>query len=367
MNPKVLILKRLLLSKTFQSFALASSLWVCAVELFVYSFASRSAAWVIAADLVGIWGAFYWYVSRFLMGVDVDLKGRGADSQDDSFDPSKKRKSEIQLLLEQQNQLLAEISAYQDSVSGKIDEAKMELLEVTKKQLVGEISSTLVHDLRNPLASIMGYMDYLKEALTKDKIDRKMAEQSIEKLNFALSWMSRLVERMASFSAPHLEYQNQFYIQDVIQTVTKLLDRKITSQKIQLNVQFSPDFPVLSGNMGQIEQLFMNIISNAIDASQGKTAKVIDIFGEHAQDQVTVYVRDYGVGIPDENIENVLKPFFTTKQESQGTGLGLCIAHQIATRHGGGLQIKSRLGEGTSIGITLAQKSQSELSESKAA
>jgi signal transduction histidine kinase len=144
---------------------------------------------------------------------------------------------------------------------------------------------------------------------------------------------------------------------NVIEGIARILDTQAKEKSVELVRYFAPNLPKVWIDREQMKQVFMNLIFNGIQAmNDGGTITISTrIFSPDATEQspsfVQVEVRDTGVGIPNENLEHIFDPFFTSKDE--GSGLGLSISHQIVQEHGGYVTVESKVGKGTSFLVNI--------------
>jgi two-component system NtrC family sensor kinase len=125
-------------------------------------------------------------------------------------------------------------------------------------------------------------------------------------------------------------------------------------QRVKVLTTLDPSLPPTGGDPVQLKELFLNILSNAGEAMpKGGTVTVSSRFLDGAARQIEVMIRDTGQGIPPENLDKIFMPFYTTKKIGQGTGLGLAIAYGIVKMHRGAIEVKSKVGEGTTFWVKL--------------
>jgi polar amino acid transport system substrate-binding protein len=137
-------------------------------------------------------------------------------------------------------------------------------------------------------------------------------------------------------------------VESSITLVRNLLDKSTS----RFSLSLARGLPPLRGSFQQLEQVLINLITNACQALPDRE-RGIAVETRLQEDWLLVEVRDQGVGIPEQNLERILDPFFTTKQDTGGTGLGLSISYNIVKNHGGSLEIRSRTGEGTTASVRL--------------
>ena len=251
------------------------------------------------------------------------------------------------------------LAAIASSLAGIIQrkQAEQELVK-TQKDLVnakrlsdiGTLSATVAHELRNPLSAIRVATYNIKRKTQTLLLDKHLA--NIEKKVVESDQIINNLLFYSRIKTPHYENVNLHDIlSECIESVKKqnlkqkiLIDRKIKSIK---NIYVEAD-PL------QMQELFSNILNNAYDALSVEGGK-IEIEAESYENEfIKVCIKDNGVGIDSKDLEKVYEPFFTTK--SKGTGLGLSVCYQIADLHGGGIEIESEKGKGTSVTVVLPLK-----------
>jgi two-component system NtrC family sensor kinase len=229
-----------------------------------------------------------------------------------------------------------------------LEESEKELLQKEKLASVGQLAAGIAHELNNPLGTILLYSDMLLKETAEDdshRDDLKMIIKEVQRCKV-------IVADLLNFARQH-----EISAQDV--DVHALLDEVIHKTSVQPNFekiefvrQFDPNLPLIQADPAQLQQVFVNLISNSADAMENKGTITIST---HTIDMQNVEIRftDTGVGIPPENISKLFLPFFTTKPAGKGTGLGLSIVYGIIKLHRGQIVVQSQVGHGTTIIITL--------------
>jgi two-component system NtrC family sensor kinase len=143
-------------------------------------------------------------------------------------------------------------------------------------------------------------------------------------------------------------------ITEVTQKSINLISHQASIQNVKIEKKIKPDLPKIMIDAGQIQQVFINILLNAIEAMpRGETLTV----SSEVEDEMTaIQFTDTGIGIPEENLPKIFDPFFTTKEQGKGTGLGLSVSYGIIERHRGKLEVKSQVGKGTTFTVKLPIK-----------
>jgi two-component system sensor histidine kinase HydH len=211
---------------------------------------------------------------------------------------------------------------------------------------LGQLTAGLAHELRNPLASIKGSADLLARRSVADPMSRELGEiisSEVDRTNL-------LVTRFLSFARP-LEPQRE------MTEVTAVIDRAARHASVEIVRDYAPDVPPLALDPALMEQVFINLLSNAAQASE--PGAPVTVSTRRTTQRIEIDVIDRGSGIPADKIETIFNPFFTTKQT--GVGLGLAIVSKIVNGHGGKMTVDSEPGKGSTFRVCLPLESVSNL------
>ncbi len=209
---------------------------------------------------------------------------------------------------------------------------------------IGRISTTIVHDLKNPLITIIGFAKRILEGKNKTESAADLIMESALK-------MQKIINDVLDFSKPVQLDRKTEDVRDVVSRTCDLCRAKAESEEIGLSVR-SPDSPIEAViDSFYLERALTNIINNAIEASEKGQDIDIDIESESEKDKVLIRIKDRGKGMDRETLENIFIPFYTKK--ATGTGLGMSIAKNIIEGHGGKIYIHSRPDFGTEVKIEL--------------
>lgn len=238
----------------------------------------------------------------------------------------------------------------------RLEEAKLQLYHAQKMSTLGQLSSSIVHGIRTPLTSIVLNADLLLEELERGLKNTKAYEgmkTSLKNIEEAARHCEEVVRDLLKFSRMPQPKKTSLNINELLEYVLSLLSPHIRRQQIRLKEEFVTGLPQVIGSRGQLETLFMNLVANAVEAMpHGGTLTIRDrlIYEEGV---VEIQVSDTGKGIKKEDIPKLFKPFFTTKPEGQGTGLGLSTSANIIKAHNGMIRLDSEEGSGTTVTIRL--------------
>ncbi len=243
------------------------------------------------------------------------------------------------------------LSSRQDVLISMHDLTETRRVEQMKKDFVANVS----HELRTPLTAIMGFVETLKDEI--DEKNRNAVEiiaRNTNRLNHIvkdLLLLSQLEEEQK------LEY-GQVDCRTMIENILKIFVQEIKKKDLSTKIHVDPAFPIIQGDPFRLEQMFVNIIDNAVKYTpKGK----IEIFLERKNNEfVSIGIQDTGIGIPEEHVPRIFERFYVAdKSRSRklgGTGLGLAIVKHISLLHDGKVTVESKLGEGTKVTVVLPAK-----------
>jgi PAS domain S-box-containing protein len=220
--------------------------------------------------------------------------------------------------------------------SKKIEE---QLFHTEKLASLGSLSAGVAHEINNPIAVILGFAEMLLERIPKGSKEHEMA-QTIERQG---NNCKRIVENLLAFAkVPKKTTTNTDLIED-LQKVLNVAMNTLVNKKIDFQTKLPEDLPRVRIDGQQLEQVYLNIINNAVSAMDGGGILTIEAY--RAKDMVGIRFSDTGHGISRENLDKVFEPFFTTKKVGEGTGLGLSVSYGIIKKYGGDIQVESRTKE----------------------
>jgi PAS domain S-box-containing protein len=237
---------------------------------------------------------------------------------------------------------------------------ELQLIQSEKMASVGELAAGVAHEINNPLSGILSNAEFLQEEISEGEHERH------EEINEIIRNSERIrviVRDLLSFSRQKdSDELTPLQINDVIQASLNLTGHQMELDNIRIVTNIQKDLPSLYGSTNKIEQVFINILSNARYALNKKYPephedKVLEIKTSVAAHDGRDYLRtefiDHGIGIPADLLDRVIHPFFTTKEQGKGTGLGMSISYSIIRDHGGNLVCESEEGEYTRVVVDL--------------
>jgi PAS domain S-box-containing protein len=236
--------------------------------------------------------------------------------------------------------------------SEEVTVMSQQLWQAAKLATVGELAASIAHELNNPLATVSLRVESLLAQVPKHDPKRR----ALEVIDQEVERMGHLVANLLQFSRRNQPQISTVNVREEIIHTLDLISHHLRNRRIRVVREFAPDVPMMHADRELLRQLFLNLLTNASDAMpQDGTLTVRAAAGvlESGAPGVVMEFIDTGVGIAPADLPKVLEPFFTTKPEGQGTGLGLPICRRIVQGHHGTFNIVSDVGQGTTVRIVL--------------
>jgi two-component system, NtrC family, sensor kinase len=223
-----------------------------------------------------------------------------------------------------------------------------QLLQSEKMAAVGQLISGVAHELNNPLTAILGYSQLLKS----EELMNPRGAGYLEKLYKQAQRTHHIVQNLLSFARQHKPERAPVQLNQIIDDTLVLREYDMKLNNIIVRREFDPKLPATGGDFHQLQQVFLNILNNAVDAIQEKGGPgEIWIRTEAAGNRLRIELTDNGPGV--QNPHRIFDPFYTTKPVGKGTGLGLSICYGIVKEHGGEIQVRNSPPRGATFTITL--------------
>jgi signal transduction histidine kinase len=224
-----------------------------------------------------------------------------------------------------------------------------QLIDTRKMAAIGNLTAGIAHELNNPLNNISLTVESLI-----DEFDEWDRDEKLRMLNVIFGQVDRAsttVANLLDFTRRDEESFENISIKEVLETTLKLVANEINLNDIKLDFSLQDNLPAVKGNAHNLQQVFLNLFLNAIQAMPDGGS--LSIEGHAVNSSIKVQVADTGIGIPEGNLDKVFEPFFTTKDVGVGTGLGLSVSYGIVKRHRGTITVESAAGKGTTFSVTL--------------
>jgi signal transduction histidine kinase len=243
-----------------------------------------------------------------------------------------------------------------NNLIARLNDVNAELFELHQQQLehanrlatTGEIAASIAHEIKNPVAGVLGALDvFFKKELVHDEPKKEI----IVEMMTQLERVNRAVNDLLSYARPTSPVVEKIQANECIEKTLSMLAQQLREKNISIRKSFAEEHTYIVADKQQFQQVLWNVILNALQAMEnGGTLSIRSTVGNAA---VLFSVSDTGNGIARELLENVFKPFYSTK--SKGTGLGMTITKRIVELHGGTISLASEIGKGTTVTITFPQ------------
>ncbi len=237
-------------------------------------------------------------------------------------------------------------------IEEQLQQTHLQLVQSEKMASVGKLAAGVAHEINNPLGGILIYASLMLEDMPEDDPKREDIKRIVQETTRCKEIVKSLLE-FGHQSGPKFEPVD---VNRAIVDGLFFLENQAIFHNIEIVKDLDPFLPRVLGNASQLKQVFMNMVVNAADAMSGNGRLTIRTRLSEDESTVTVEFTDTGVGIPEENLSKIFDPFFTTKEVGKGTGLGLAVCYGIAEKHGGRIEVDSKVGEGTTFRIILPVK-----------
>jgi len=219
---------------------------------------------------------------------------------------------------------------------------------------IGRLAAGVAHEINNPLAIINEKAGLMKDLMlmSNEPPDKEKFLGLIKAIADSVNRCRTITHRLLGFARRMDVQHEEIDLNDTIREVIEFLDKETLYRNIKLETHLREDLPRIVSDKGQLQQVFLNIINNAIDAVSDGGMIVVSTEVKD-QDRVRVSIADNGQGIPRDTIKNIFEPFYTTKGKGKGTGLGLSISYGIIQRLGGDILVESDVDEGSTFYVEL--------------
>ncbi len=242
-------------------------------------------------------------------------------------------------ILDEQGNLISAIEYVKDITEQQ--RLQDQLIQSEKLAGIGILASGVAHEINNPLSGIIGMAEL---ALEEDDPTRQKAyltdilscAQRIGEITNGLRSYSRMAKK---------DELMEIDLNEILESSLKMVSFAFKGVKVDVERQLQPNLKI-KANPGEIQQVFVNLITNAFQAMNGKKG-MITLYTKSLEDSVEIKIKDNGIGIPQKNLNKIFDPFFTTKKVGEGTGLGLNIVYRIVTKYEGKIEVESKVGYGT--------------------
>jgi C4-dicarboxylate-specific signal transduction histidine kinase len=235
----------------------------------------------------------------------------------------------------------------------ELREKQEQLVQAAKLATLGELTTGVAHELNNPLNNIGLFVGNVIDLIQLGRLDKEPLLSQLRSAMQQVQKATEIITHLRTFGRAAPVSRDPLSINAVIEQSLALMREQLRLRSITVELDLAAENPPVIGNAIRLEQVFMNLLTNARDALDGVASKRIQISSRVDGDRVKLAFRDTGPGIPPGLEERIFDPFFTTKEVGAGTGLGLSITYGIVKDHDGAITVENRPGEGVAFLIEL--------------
>ncbi|WP_070120445.1 ATP-binding protein [Bacillus marinisedimentorum] len=220
---------------------------------------------------------------------------------------------------------------------------EVHLANSEKLSLLGQLAAGVAHEIRNPLTSLRGFIQLMQSGIDEKEIYYDIMLAELDRIEF-------IVKEFLSLAKPQHSPYTKLDVTVLLDETVKLLESQANLKNIRISVSSDSSIPLIYGSDNQLKQVFINIIKNAMDATNHGGSISIRVTVPEPYN-VSIEIEDEGEGIPESQLKRIGEPFYTTKEK--GTGLGIMVCRRIIEAHSGSIDFKSEAGRGTTVSIIL--------------
>ncbi|HEY3226095.1 MAG TPA: HAMP domain-containing sensor histidine kinase [Planctomycetota bacterium] len=268
--------------------------------------------------------------------------------------PPPARGDEVATMIQAFNSMMEKLDAYHQTLQEDIKKARDRITNTERKlfhaqrlSTTGTLAAGIAHEINNPLGGMMNAAG----ALRSGKLDPAKQAEYLELISDGLSRIRGIVQKILHYRPMAFQAVPVSLRETVVRSIA-FLEHKARQRRVEIRNDVDPALPPVHGDPLELQQAFLNILMNAVDACEEGKGR-IRVSHEIVGDDVRISISDNGIGMTPEEADRALDPFYTTKDAGEGSGLGLPVASSIVENHGGRLRIRSRKGEGTEVTIEL--------------
>jgi signal transduction histidine kinase len=238
-------------------------------------------------------------------------------------------------------------------LSEQLDQLSDQLTRSDRMATIGELVAEFAHEIKNPLTAITAYAQFVQRRMARKEPE---AAQDMERIVRQAKRIAKMAEDILSYTRKEPLETRATDIHHLLDEVVAFISFRLTKEGIEVETDYDARIPTMQVDPEQLEQVFLNIIINAVHAmKKGGTLTITTLWLETDRPpNARISFTDTGVGIPQENMSRLFEPYFTTRPPGQGTGLGLHVCRSIVEKHGGRIEVESQVGQGATFHVFLS-------------
>jgi signal transduction histidine kinase len=251
------------------------------------------------------------------------------------------------------NLMTDKIEGYHRTLQEDISRARLRITNTERRlfaaqrlSTAGTLAAGIAHEINNPLGGMVNAVRALKEG----RLDGAKREEYLNLVLDGLDRVKTIVQKILQLRPRPFQAQ-PVHLRDAVDRAIAFIEHRARAKEVAIHNELPPDLPRVNGDPVELQQAFLNVLMNAVDACVVGEG-VITVYHRGTAESVSVSVADNGCGMDEEEAARCMDPFFTTKDVGEGTGLGLAVAHNIVSNHGGKVEVRSERGRGSTFTLT---------------
>jgi two-component system NtrC family sensor kinase len=256
------------------------------------------------------------------------------------------------------NDAAHELEAKVAERTGQLQQAQRHLLKADRLASLGQLAASVAHEINNPLSGVLNYAALMGRILKVDGVPRDRVAEfrgHLDRVSEQTARAGRIVSDLLAFSRRAKPQRAPSDLNAIVRATVGLVSHKLKLLNVEASLQLDQALPHLSCDASQMQQVVLNLVMNAAEATRGRGSGRVAVLTLPSEDgeSAVLEVTDDGEGIPKETLDRIFDPFFTTKDDGKGVGLGLAVVYGIVESHGGHIEVQTAPGRGTTFQVTL--------------
>jgi signal transduction histidine kinase len=269
----------------------------------------------------------------------------------------KEQKQQILSTLEESNRKLQSYSKALEINHRRLKETQAQVIQAEKLTSLGQLAASIADEINNPLSGVLVYTQLLARKVEREEADNDVTLDYLSKMEAELVRSTELIKNLLNFARQSTPEFQPVNLNTVVNHALDLVLHSVEEKDIRVFNELDPSLPEIMADSGQLQQVCLNLIINAIQAMPQGGRLTLRTYVQNSK--IKLEVQDTGIGIPPENMEKLFTPFFSTKSDVKGVGLGLAVAYGIVHRHKGRIEAHSKEGEGSTFTVTMPMQPES--------
>jgi two-component system NtrC family sensor kinase len=292
------------------------------------------------------------------MQLNTHIQLRGAQEIEELAESFNDMGSRLRTAMGELNQFAETLEAKVEERTQQLKAAHMKLMQSDRLASLGQLSASVAHEINNPVSGILNLAMLMQRILKDDGIPKERIadyRRYLQQVITETTRVGRIVSDLLSFSRRSKPQRSLADLNKIVRSTLSLVSHKMKLANVEAKTHLNEELPLVPCDSSQIQQVVLNLVMNATEAMHQRSSGQVTVTTDRSPDRTCVIltVEDTGEGIPPEHLTKIFDPFFTTKPEGKGVGLGLAVLYGIVEAHGGEVEVKSQVGEGTTFKVKL--------------